>query len=307
MLLVHSIVLIVLQQATQPEIPAPPELSRGAQAFYLTIVAIGMIVLAAFVVRAIAQPRRLRLEDTPPRRNYLGFLHVGALLVANVLVGALMLQGAAGLMRQPIDKELEPPAQTMLLGGAATNLVMLALVLAVGQAAFVHGLARGMGFTARRWIADSLRGLAAALAVFPIATGLSWISELLVPKAYQQLHPLLQFVQTGHGQWGWLLLGVFLAVVLAPVVEESFFRGIIQSALRRRLGGPWPAILLSSFIFAAIHVDWARVRGFEVLLPLLALAVALGYLYERTGRLWPSIVTHAVFNAVNVAAAAWGT
>ena len=54
----------------------------------------------------------------------------------------------------------------------------------------------------------------------------------------------------------------------------------------------WVAILLSAALFAALHEPWS--------IPLIfLLAVALGYLYERTGNLWAAVLAHFGFNAFN--------
>ena len=59
----------------------------------------------------------------------------------------------------------------------------------------------------------------------------------------------------------------------------------------------WPAIFISSITFAALHAsDWPAP------VPLLILALILGYLYNRTHRLLPCIVVHLLFNGLSVAA-----
>ena len=81
-----------------------------------------------------------------------------------------------------------------------------------------------------------------------------------------------------------------MAVVVAPVAEEVVFRGYLYGVLRR-YGGRIPAILVSSLLFAAIHVHLPSLLGLGVL------AVILCLLYERTGSLWSTIAMHAAFNA----------
>ncbi|MEX1177308.1 MAG: CPBP family intramembrane glutamic endopeptidase [Nitriliruptor sp.] len=66
------------------------------------------------------------------------------------------------------------------------------------------------------------------------------------------------------------VLVVLAAVVLAPIGEELFFRGILFQALRRRVG-LWPAAVISSAPFGAVHVE---VIGTEAL-PAVLVAVVL--------------------------------
>ena len=86
------------------------------------------------------------------------------------------------------------------------------------------------------------------------------------------------------------------AVVVAPVVEEVAFRGLLYATLRRRLGA-LTAAAVSAGIFAAAH-------GYGVigLATVFASGMLWAWAYERTGSLLPGIVAHAV-NNLGVAAA----
>jgi len=89
------------------------------------------------------------------------------------------------------------------------------------------------------------------------------------------------------------------AVLIAPVLEEAIFRGLFQSVLAEVLGVSmrWPIVLVSALVFSLIHIgaaDWQTLPG------LFVLGVVLGWMYERSGSLWPSIVVHVGFNALNI-------
>jgi membrane protease YdiL (CAAX protease family) len=86
---------------------------------------------------------------------------------------------------------------------------------------------------------------------------------------------------------------VFFAVVIAPVAEESFFRGILYPTIKQN-GFPRAALWVTSFLFAAIHAN------LSAFLPLAILALALAILYEKTNNLLACITAHSVFNAANV-------
>lgn len=306
----HSILLIAAEQATHPATDAAPQLSPAAQSFVLSVNAVGLVVLAMLILRRLVRPDKLWLRGTPGRANSLRFVHVLALFGCYLLLSAAMMQAAETILGAPAGEGEQTAVQPMLLGGALTGLATLAVALGIAHMTFAHGLRRGLGLTARRWIADSVRGLLAGLAVLPVCSALALLGAYLVPEQYRQLHPILEYLHGGAARPGWLALGAVVAVVQAPIVEEVMFRGIIQSALRRWLGSPWLAVLGSSLLFMAVHVhirpEPPYVAGLESLAPLFVLAVVLGYNYERTGRLWPSIVIHGVFNAVNVIAAVWG-
>jgi len=86
---------------------------------------------------------------------------------------------------------------------------------------------------------------------------------------------------------------ILMAVVVAPVAEEIIFRGYFYGVIRR-YGGRIPAILISSLLFAAIHLHLPSFPG------LFLLAVILCFLYERTGSLWGNITMHAAFNTSSI-------
>jgi len=86
---------------------------------------------------------------------------------------------------------------------------------------------------------------------------------------------------------------IFMAVILAPIAEEILFRGYFYGVIRR-YGGRIPALMISSLLFAAIHVHLPSLLGLGIL------AMILCFLYERTGSLWASITMHAAFNASTI-------
>jgi membrane protease YdiL (CAAX protease family) len=81
-----------------------------------------------------------------------------------------------------------------------------------------------------------------------------------------------------------------LAVVIAPLLEEFFFRGWMQRTLERRYD-PMVAIVVTAAAFAALHLD---AFGFVVRL---AFGLLVGYLAYSTRSVWPGVVLHATYNA----------
>ena len=86
------------------------------------------------------------------------------------------------------------------------------------------------------------------------------------------------------------LIALFLGVAVgAPLVEEFFYRGIVQGALVERLGGI-PGVLIASIIFGAVHLNVIE------FVPLTVAGFGFGWLAWKTGRLLPAIVAHMTFN-----------
>ncbi len=101
-----------------------------------------------------------------------------------------------------------------------------------------------------------------------------------------------QLVDRADGVFSGLAL-VVAVVIIAPVVEEWFYRGMLLSALARRTGAVVGAVV-SSLIFALIH-------GEPILIPgLFVFALSLSWLRIRTGRLGLAIIAHMAFNATTV-------
>jgi membrane protease YdiL (CAAX protease family) len=92
------------------------------------------------------------------------------------------------------------------------------------------------------------------------------------------------------GTRGDVTVDVLDSCLLAPILEELLFRGVLYGTLRLRLG-PWPATAISAGLFALAHgygvIGFASVAMSGVLW-----AVA----YERTRSLLPGILAHAVNN-----------
>jgi membrane protease YdiL (CAAX protease family) len=85
-----------------------------------------------------------------------------------------------------------------------------------------------------------------------------------------------------------------IAVVVAPAVEETVFRGVLLPATAR-LGSPWRSVVLTSLLFAAIHLHAGA------FLPLFGFSLACSLGFMATGRLLTPIIMHALFNAVSIA------
>jgi len=150
-----------------------------------------------------------------------------------------------------------------------------------------------MGLSVRHWIFDTTRSVLGFLAVSPVY-GLAMLctylmQEFLPGKA--RPHDMLAALR--EMDFGGKTLIAVSAIILAPLLEEVLFRGLLQSMLRRYVK-PWPAILLTSILFVAVHHEPQNMPA------LFILSLVLGYNYERTGRLFSPILIHAFFNGTMI-------
>lgn len=91
-----------------------------------------------------------------------------------------------------------------------------------------------------------------------------------------------------------LVLSALLTTVIAPIAEETLFRGYIFAALAKWRG--WlPAALLTGVLFGAVHASSAPAVD---LVPLAVLGFALCALYRATGSLYPCIAAHSLNNSL---------
>jgi membrane protease YdiL (CAAX protease family) len=97
-----------------------------------------------------------------------------------------------------------------------------------------------------------------------------------------------------------LALAVLAAVVLAPLAEELIFRGLLHRSLRARMRIV-PATIISSVLFAIVHVDVALSQPLA-LVGLTLVGAVMAVAYERTGSLLVPVTIHAVHNAITVLA-----
>ena len=110
-------------------------------------------------------------------------------------------------------------------------------------------------------------------------------------------HPIVFWVRNA-GWWVWLEV-LFVASVVAPIVEETMFRGVLYRHLRTASSGLRPALsvffsaLAASFLFAVIHP-----QGVLAVPVLMALAFGFTLMREWRGTLLPSMIAHGVNNGV---------
>jgi membrane protease YdiL (CAAX protease family) len=145
------------------------------------------------------------------------------------------------------------------------------------------------------WPRAVMFGLALAPAFLPVGWGLQWASEKIMEHV--QLHPeeqtAVEALRNSETPLNSVVLGI-AAILLAPVAEETIFRGILYPAIKQR-GFPRLALWGTSIAFGIIHLNLAA------LLPLIVLAMLLAWLYEKTDNLAAPIVAHSLFNALNFA------
>lgn len=122
--------------------------------------------------------------------------------------------------------------------------------------------------------------------VSPIRLLTGYVLMWFVSIAVEPLSSLLPGDQDALGSGGWLLIS---AVLLAPLFEESIFRGYLGGVLRKSYGG-LAAWIISAVVFGVVHAIPS------VILTATLSGLVLGYYYFRTRSLWMVVALHALNN-----------
>jgi membrane protease YdiL (CAAX protease family) len=317
---------------TPPELPARRYLSlttftiEGRQAPGLFVVG----WLATLVGVGLTATVALGIPGLPGL-----ILSLGSLLALSV--GLVLLAGSQTLERRAVGAAYAGPAPLLVLlavvaisrlVGFLVGIPLLAvadripvalgdLLAVVVQGVVFFGVVRllivGPGvlrWSAMGWVgarAEALRALlGGAIYAGPVILATSVIAFAAVGIAGVTPPSPLPPTHTLDG----LVLHLIAGAMVAPVAEELLFRGFALTAWRRTVGVRG-AIIRSSIVFVLAHVLFVSgdTFGETVRVALVAglvripVAVALGWLFVRTGSIWGPIGLHAAFNGILIAIA----
>lgn len=116
---------------------------------------------------------------------------------------------------------------------------------------------------------------------------------LLLTKIIPESWFNLQNSQSSSLLGGSMAFAIIYTVLIAPVCEETIFRGLVLTIFDGKLP-KWLGILISALVFALIHLPSPIAFIYT-----LTLGVVLGFVRYRTKSLVPCVLTHIIFNATN--------
>jgi membrane protease YdiL (CAAX protease family) len=202
---------------------------------------------------------------------------------------------------------------TLALSGLAALASLTALVWPLLRGLSWRQVREDIGWTMgprpwQEWL-SGVGGYALALSMLPAALILILILTKLretlgggadeFAPSNQPGHPIV--FSLGGGWWVGLEI-FFVASIVAPLVEETMFRGVLYRHLRDATSAWRPALsvlvsaLTVSFLFAVIHP-----QGLMAVPALMTLALAFALLREWRVSLVPAMIAHGLNNAVTTA------
>ena len=203
---------------------------------------------------------------------------VASQLLALAVLVLLRISDLDTLVNAPFDGRLV----TMFI--VIANPIMIAIVaLAVlaARAPLADYLALVM--PARR---DVGIGLACLVALIAISDALLYFGDYPLVTPFQ-----MQSYASAAAQGG--LAALWLStVIIAPAGEEVLFRGFVFRGWARSARSVWPAVVVISLLWAALHVqyDWTGI------LQIFVVGLFLGWIRWRSGSTLLTFLLHALFN-----------
>lgn len=209
-----------------------------------------------------------------------------AVTVATVVTGMAAGLIASSLLDSGQDYEDDATAYAIVLVPSMVLVEIFLLAAAVWWGPHKHRLPlSSLGLRtpeqARAWLPPGMAvaGLAAVYG-FEVLVALAGGDAATTPDAVFENAGPFMVVAVG-------------AILMAPVIEEIFFRGFMFGGLRGRMDWRWAA-LLSSVVFALAHLSLYGIP------PIAAIGFMFAWSYQYTGSLRPGMIAHALINTVTV-------
>jgi CAAX protease family protein len=178
--------------------------------------------------------------------------------------------------------------------GDGTAITLVIVVSTPVQVLLLALFARRAGASAAKYLGliwprrgEVIFGIAGTVAVIVAGNVLSWLLGRGLVTPFQ-----IDIYRTASAG-GWLLWLLLAVVVVTPIGEEILFRGFLFRGWLRSPHDVWPVILITSLLWAIIHLqyDW------YVISQIFAFGLLLGWMRWATGSTILTILLHALINS----------
>lgn len=292
----------------------------------------GLIIIQLLIVAACVGLWAMRLnqrrtsgtllEARAQQVSPLGIIDIGAVAIIWLtfqLVFTLFTASRMGIELKQLEDLTSLPADQLQ---EFSGWIMLSQLVAtfLGMAYLLIRHRRVQWFELRTSFVDNLVvGIAAGLMLIPIVMLIQMAATTFIDYTHPTLDSLIESFSGRTAIWAWIS-----AVGIAPLIEEFFFRGIIQGWLQRCfdhdesketwfMGGVvtanahsdtnptlkllrfWAPILISSVLFAMMHLGQGPAP-----IPLFFLSLGIGYVFRKTGSFVPCVIIHLMLNSISM-------
>lgn len=231
------------------------------------------------------------VPSTPWRATWAAAATLLILLVAQA-IAALVFSLLTGLRTRELPMR---PVGSAGTDGAVWVMMLWLFLTQAAAVVLVLGAARLFGGRPRevlRLIATGAGPRTLAYAVLLMAIVLGSFNALVYAMRPSDMLEDLQLYAGFIRSDAWLLAGLAIGVG-APLMEEFLFRGFLQSALAQSRLGFWPAAVLTTVAWTALHWGYSAVGLAEVFL----IGLYFSWLLWKTGSLLPALFCHAFYNS----------
>jgi membrane protease YdiL (CAAX protease family) len=288
-------VFLNLELFQSPEAIDPASLGRAVGAIVALVLG-GCALVIGLVMNAI---RAIIVRAALPLSRYRGPSIIVLLLIAIVISNLGALLAGNDLIALQSGGELTVGGSLLVL-----TITQIGLVTAAGIFVVAPRALAGVRLLPERGAGRSmLLGLALAIPAWLGATLLSLLLTALLQLLGREPEPGIVDEAVARLDPTVLVLAI---VLVAPIAEELFFRGVVLNAWLREYRER-AAIFGSAALFAVIHANTmsadALISSVITVVPIFGLGLALALLYRRTGSLSAAVAMHAGFNAISVSIA----
>lgn len=202
------------------------------------------------------------------------------------LIGGLLVKALLGHALRGVELQA-----WMVLAGSLFAVAWIALFTATYARSWLHL----PGADGLAWCAPVERGAYATAIVFAVTlTALVVMVEHFLPPDPSQLTGPIDELARASGLPH--LLFIFIAVLLAPPLEEFLFRGLMFAILTRSFNIV-TATIVTTLLFVALHAP-DKIHYWPGFVLVGCLALAAVFLRLRYRSLWPGILLHACYNGL---------
>jgi membrane protease YdiL (CAAX protease family) len=194
----------------------------------------------------------------------------------------------------PLDN-IEEFIKSLATNGLAISLSTIVAV-PIGIILIVIFVKLRKGITLTEYLGLQPISLKTLLLLLAVPIGLVLILGLLSTYLVKSDNP--GFMEEAYANSTWPALFWIAVVIFAPAFEEALFRGFAITGLRQSLLGAKGAVILTSLIWALLHIqyDWFGMATIMII------GLVLGIVRIKTGALWGPLLIHSTWNLLQMVA-----